>query len=255
MQQIIRSYTREAGVRNLERALGKLARKVARKVAEGESTTVVRLEDLDELLGPEIRRPERSRLILQPGVSTGLAWTEAGGDVLYIETSLLRDGRDMRLTGQLGEVMQESARAAQTWVWSHADVLQIDPDLFHKSGVHIHVPAGAIPKDGPSAGVTLATALASLYTDLPVRQDVAMTGEVTLSGLVLPVGGIKEKILAARRAGIQHVILPKDNEKDLKQLPDDVREAMSFTLAEHIEEVLKVAIPSLASRLELEHIG
>jgi ATP-dependent Lon protease len=195
-------------------------------------------------------RPERYRKILQPGVSTGLAWTEAGGDVLYIETTLLTDGRGMRLTGQLGDVMRESAKAAQSFVWSHADALGIDANLFRRSGLHVHVPAGAVPKDGPSAGVALVTALTSLYTHTPVRGDVAMTGEITLSGLVLPIGGVKEKVLAARRAGIKHVIIPADNETDLRELPEHVRGEMKFTLAERIEDVLLAALPEIGHRLQ-----
>jgi ATP-dependent Lon protease len=254
--RIIERFTREAGVRNLERTLGQVARKVARRFATGHTEpVVVRLEDLHELLGPEKVRPEQGRKELPPGVSTGLAWTEAGGDVLYIETSLLRGARGFRLTGQLGDVMRESARAAQTYVWAHADQLGVDPTLLRKSGVHVHVPAGAVPKDGPSAGVALVTALTSLYTGQPVRKDVAMTGEITLSGLVLPVGGIKEKVLAARRAGMKHVILPHDNEEDLKEVPAEVRQALGFTLAERIEDVLAVALPAVAERLQPAAVG
>lgn len=250
LRRIIGRYTREAGVRDLERTLGRITRKVARRFAEGSAEPVnVGVNDLVDLLGPDRVRPEHFRKELSPGVSTGLAWTEAGGDVLYIEATLLRDGRGLRLTGQLGEVMKESARAAQSFVWSHADNLGIDLDLFRHSGLHIHVPAGAVPKDGPSAGVALATALISLYTGVPVRNDVAMTGEITLTGLVLPVGGIKEKVLAARRAGIRHVIVPRDNETDLREVPDNVRDEMTFTLAERIEDVLLAAIPRVAERL------
>jgi ATP-dependent Lon protease len=252
LRRVISRYTREAGVRDLERALGRIARKVTRRFAEGHTEPVtVRVEDLQDLLGQERVRPERHRLQLQPGVSTGLAWTEAGGDVLYIEASILKDGRGLRLTGQLGDVMRESARAAQTFVWAHADILGIDPDLFKHAGLHVHVPAGAVPKDGPSAGVAMVTALTSAYTNRPVRSDVAMTGEITLSGLVLPVGGIKEKVLAARRAGIRHVILPKDNETDLRELPDEVRRELQFTLAERIEDALPVALPEIGQRLQL----
>ena len=167
------------------------------------------------MLGPEPFNQEEARRDLPAGVATGLAWTETGGDVLYIEGTLLPDGKGLTLTGQLGEVMQESVKAAQSYIWSHAGDFDIDPALFKNSGVHVHVPAGAIPKDGPSAGVTMATALTSLYTKLPARSDVAMTGEITLTGLVLPIGGIKEKVLAARRAGIHTVIMPKANQKDL----------------------------------------
>jgi ATP-dependent Lon protease len=254
--RIIGRYTREAGVRELERMLGSIARKVARRFAEGNTEPVmVGGSDLADLLGPERVRPERFRKNLPPGVSTGLAWTEAGGDVLYVEATLLHNGRGMRLTGQLGDVMKESARAAQSFVWSHAETLGIDPDLFRHSGVHVHVPAGAVPKDGPSAGVALAMALTSLYTGIPVRNDVAMTGEITLTGLVLPIGGVKEKVLAARRAGIHHVILPRDNEMDLRELPDNVREEMQFTLAERIEDALAAALPRVAERMHALSVG
>jgi ATP-dependent Lon protease len=250
LQRIIRRYTREAGVRSLERTLGSVARKIARRLAVGETGPfTIGPEDLVPLLGPERVKPERSRLSLQPGVATGMAWTEAGGDVLYVESSLLPGSKGLRLTGQLGDVMRESARIAQTYVWSHADELGIDPKQFRGNGVHVHVPAGAVPKDGPSAGVTLVTALASLYSHQPVRSEVAMTGEVTLSGLVLPVGGIKEKVLAAARQGVKHIILPKDNEDDLRQLPDEVRQTLTFTLAERIEDVLMAALPQLGHRL------
>jgi ATP-dependent Lon protease len=188
-------------------------------------------------------------------VATGLAWTEAGGDVLYIEAALLPHERGLRLTGQLGKVMKESARAAQSFVWAHADALGIESRKVRTSGVHIHVPAGAVPKDGPSAGVALVTALASLYTEVPVGSDVAMTGEITLSGLVLPVGGIKEKVLAARRAGIKKVVLPKDNESDLRELPENIRAELEITLAERIEDVLRVTVPHTAHRLETVTIG
>jgi ATP-dependent Lon protease len=256
LRHVIARYTREAGVRELERMLGSIARKVARRFAEGKTEPVtVGVKDLADLLGPERVRPEHFRKDLPPGVSTGLAWTEAGGDVLYVEATLLRDGRGMRLTGQLGAVMKESARAAQSFVWSHAEALGIDPDLYRHSGVHIHVPAGAVPKDGPSAGVALAAALTSLYTGVPVHSDVAMTGEITLTGLVLPVGGIKEKVLAARRAGILHVILPRDNEMDLRELPENVRAEMQFTLAERIEDVLSAALPPVAERLHALPVG
>jgi ATP-dependent Lon protease len=256
LRQVIGRYTREAGVRELERTLGRIARKVARRFADGNTAAVtVHAAALVDLLGPERVRPERHRTSLPAGVSTGLAWTEAGGDVLYIEASLLRDGRGLRMTGQLGKVMKESARAALTFVWSHADALGIDPDLFRTNGVHIHVPAGAVPKDGPSAGVAMVTALASLYSGVPVRSDVAMTGEITLSGLVLPVGGIKEKVLAARRAGIQHVILPRDNEADLRDIPEQVRHELAFTLAERIEDVLRAALPAASKRLHALPVG
>jgi ATP-dependent Lon protease len=176
-------------------------------------------------------------------VVPGLAWTESGGEVLYVEAVLLPEGKELLLTGQLGNVMQESAKAAQSYIWSQAETLGIDKDAIRKSGVHIHVPAGATPKDGPSAGVTMATALAAAYTGSVVPSDTAMTGEITLSGLVLPVGGIKEKMLAAHRAGFRRVILPKENEPDLAELPEQVRNELEFVLAERIEDVFAAAIP------------
>jgi ATP-dependent Lon protease len=252
LRRMTSRYTREAGVRQLERTIGRVARKVARRFAEGHTGPVtVRPEDLTELLGPDRFHQERAREHSAPGIVTGLAWTEAGGEVLYIEATLLPGGRGLRLTGQLGKVMKESGRAAQSYVWAHAEQLGIDPRAFRRSGVHIHVPAGAIPKDGPSAGVAMVTALASLYTHLTVRSDTAMTGEITLAGLVLPIGGVKEKVLAARRAGIKRVILPKDNEKDLTELPEEVRREMQIVFAERIEEVLAAAIPDLGARLQL----
>ncbi len=256
IKRVISGYTREAGVRELERALGRITRKVARRFAEGQTEPVtVGPEDLSELLGPERFRQETARKQLPAGVSTGLAYTEAGGEVLYVEASLLPDGKGLRLTGQLGDVMRESARAAQTWVWAHAELLGIDPELFRHAGVHVHVPAGAVPKDGPSAGVAMVTALASLYTNLPARSDTAMTGEITLSGLVFPIGGVKEKVLAARRAGIKRVILPRDNEKDLRELPEQVRHEMEFILCERIDEALTAAVPALAQRLQMSPVA
>ncbi len=247
LRTIIAGYTREAGVRQLERAIGRVMRKLALKVAEGNSEKMpIEKADLADLLGQERFSPEEARKDVPPGVATGLAWTEAGGDVLYIEAALLKDGKGLLLTGQLGDVMQESVKIAQSYIWSHAEQFAIDQTLFKRHGVHVHVPAGATPKDGPSAGVTMTTALTSLYTGLPVRSDTAMTGEVTLSGLVLPVGGIKEKVLAARRLGIKRLIIPKKNEKDLKDLPADARDEMEFIFAEHVHEVLRAAIPNIA---------
>ncbi|GIW93986.1 MAG: hypothetical protein KatS3mg110_2027 [Pirellulaceae bacterium] len=250
VQRIVHRYTREAGVRELERMLGQLARKVALRVAQGDRSPVrIEPEQLSSYLGPERFFLEEARRELPPGVAAGLAWTETGGDVLYVEAILLPGGKGMRLTGQLGSVMRESAAAARTYIWSRSQELGIDPKLFRRCGVHIHVPAGAVPKDGPSAGVTMATALASLYTRLPVRADTAMTGEITLTGLVLPVGGIKEKVLAAHRAGLRRVILPAANEKDLVDLPATVRESIEFVLAERIDDVLAAAIPALPAPL------
>jgi ATP-dependent Lon protease len=229
--------------------LAQVARKVAARFARGETQPVtVGPEDLIDSLGPERFFLEQARKQLEPGVATGLAWTEAGGDVLYIETALLPGTRGLRLTGQLGDVMRESAQAALTYVWSHAEQLGIDVAEFRHAGVHIHIPAGAVPKDGPSAGVTIAAALTSLYTRSPVLSDLAMTGEITVTGLVLPVGGIKEKVLAARRAGIARVVLPKANEKDLRELRDPVRREMEFVFVERIEDVIKAVIPQLANR-------
>ncbi|HLH01920.1 MAG TPA: endopeptidase La [Bryobacteraceae bacterium] len=246
VRAIIRGYTREAGLRRLERAIARVTRKVTLKITTGETEKVVVTPDaLGDLLGPEIFLPEQMRRTAQAGVVTGLAWTEAGGDVLYIESVLLPEGKSLTLTGQLGEVMQESARIAQSYIWSHAADLGVNPDAIKNNGVHVHVPAGAIPKDGPSAGVTMTTAMASLYTGLPARTDIAMTGEVTLAGLVLPIGGVKEKVLAARRAGIHRVILPMGNKKDLRDLPAHVRQEMQFHFVERVEEVLKLVIPNI----------
>ena len=249
LQRVIRRYTREAGVRELERTLGRIARKVATRFAEGATEPVtVEVDDLVDLLGPEKFFPEKARRKTPPGVAAGLAWTEAGGDVLYIEAVLLPGGKGLTLTGQLGDIMQESAKAAQSYVHSRADQLGIDESIISQSAVHVHVPAGAVPKDGPSAGVTMATALASVYSGCAARTDTAMTGEITLSGLVLPVGGIKEKILAAHRAGITTVILPHENQKDLRELPEHVQREMDFIPVERIEDVLAAAIPELAER-------
>jgi ATP-dependent Lon protease len=246
LDHMISRYTREAGVRQLEQMLGRLTRKVALTVAErssGQERQIVRIAktDLSEWLGAERFMPEEARKNIPVGVATGLAWTPTGGDVLYIETTLLPGSHEVSLTGQLGEVMQESARAARSYLWSHAESMGLDISRFKRNGVHIHVPSGAIPKDGPSAGVTMATALASSYVGQPVRSDTAMTGEISLAGLVLPVGGIKEKVLAAHRAGIRRIILPKANEKDLKDVPQEVRDDLTFVLAERVEEVLRSA--------------
>jgi ATP-dependent Lon protease len=223
-----------------------VTRKVTLRFAEDYTDQViVTPEILPDLLGPENFLPEQMRKTMPAGVATGLAWTETGGDVLYIETTLLPEGKSLTMTGQLGEVMQESAKIAQSYVWAHAADLGIDPDAIKNNGVHVHVPAGAIPKDGPSAGVTITTAMASLYTGLPARSDIAMTGEVTLAGLVLPIGGVKEKVLAARRAGIHRVILPQGNKKDLRDLPDHVRQEMQFHFVERVEDVLSLVIPNL----------
>ena len=249
LKAIISGYTREAGLRRLEKAIARVTRKVTLRIAEEQTEKVTITPDaLSDLLGPEIFLSEQMRKTVPAGVVTGLAWTESGGDVLYVESALLPNGKGLTLTGQLGEVMQESVKTAQSYIWAHAADLGVDPETIKNNGVHVHVPAGAIPKDGPSAGITMTTAMASLYTGLPARSDIAMTGEVTLAGLVLPIGGLKEKILAARRAGIQRVILPQGNKKDLRELPDHVRHEMQFHFVGRVEEVLSLAIPGINLR-------
>jgi ATP-dependent Lon protease len=237
-------YTREAGVRQLERAVGNLARKVALRVAQGQTEkATITADDIKGYLGAPRFYPEEARAELPAGVATGMAWTEMGGEVLFIEaTALPGGGGGLTLTGQLGEVMKESAMAARSYLWSHAREFGINPDDIKQNGVHLHVPAGAIPKDGPSAGVTMASAMASLYTGRKVRSDTAMTGEITLSGLVFPVGGIKEKVLAAHRAGIRRIILPERNEADAEDIPEDVRKELEIIPAKYISDVLNAAL-------------
>jgi endopeptidase La len=249
LQLVISEYTREAGVRNLERQLGTIARKVAARVAARPvgaadvDKTVVERDQVDDYLGPARFKKEVAFRMSRPGVATGLAWTETGGDVLFIEATLLPGGnQNIILTGQLGNVMQESARAALSHIRARAADLGLAADFLARQDLHVHVPAGAIPKDGPSAGVTMATAILSAALNVPVRKDVAMTGEITLSGLVLPVGGIREKALAARRLGIRTVILPALNEADLVELPDEVRRDMTFVPVETLEQVIAVAL-------------
>jgi ATP-dependent Lon protease len=253
LRQLIGRYTREAGVRQLERVIGTLARKVAVRFAEGHQEPVtIEPDQLLDMLGPEPFILERARQHLPPGVATGMAWTESGGEVLYIEVALLPEGKELILTGHLGDVMRESAQAARSYIWSQAENLGVQRDQLRNTGVHIHVPAGAIPKDGPSAGLAMAVALASAYSGHSVRSDTSMTGEITLAGLVLPVGGIKEKVLAARRAGIRRVVLPAENRKDLRDLPDDVAGEFEFVFVRQVEEALAATIPELAERLALE---
>jgi ATP-dependent Lon protease len=248
LRRIITEYTREAGVRSLERQIGTVARKVAARVAtESTHTAVVDAPQVPDYLGPARFRSDAAFRTSRPGVATGVAWTEAGGDVLFIEAVLLPGGHGhLTLTGQLGNVMQESARAALSHVRQQAQALGIQPETLSKQDLHVHVPAGAIPKDGPSAGVTMATAIVSAARGEPVQSDVAMTGEITLSGLVLPVGGIREKALAARRYGVKTFVLPEMNEQDLAELPADVREDMKFVPARTLEDVLKIALPGVA---------
>jgi ATP-dependent Lon protease len=247
LRRVIAEYTREAGVRSLERQIGTIARKVAARVAtEAAHTAVVDAPQLPDYLGPPRFRSEAAFRTSRPGVATGVAWTETGGDVLFIEAVLLPGGSGhLTLTGQLGSVMQESVRAALSHVRQQAEQLGIKPEVLAKQDLHVHVPAGAIPKDGPSAGVTMATAIVSAARNEPVQSDVAMTGEITLSGLVLPVGGIREKALAARRYGIKTFILPEMNEQDLAELPPDVRRDMTFVPARTLEDVLKIALPGV----------
>jgi ATP-dependent Lon protease len=247
LRRVITEYTREAGVRTLERQIGTVARKVASRVASDSAhVVVVDAPQVGDYLGPSHFRSETAFRTSRPGVATGVAWTEAGGDVLFIEAVLLPGGAGhLTLTGQLGSVMQESARAALSHVRQQADALGIAPETLSKSDLHVHVPAGAIPKDGPSAGVTMATAIVSAARGIPVQADVAMTGEITLSGLVLPVGGIREKALAARRYGIKTFILPAMNEVDLAELPAEVRQEMTFVPARTLEDVLRVALPEV----------
>ena len=248
IELIATRYTREAGVRQLERTIGRIARKVALKIAQGEAETVsVDASDIHDYLGPPKFYPEQARKELPAGVATGMAWTEMGGEVLFIEATLLPGGSGLAITGQLGEVMQESARAARSYLWSHATEFGITPEMFKDYGVHLHVPAGAIPKDGPSAGVTITAALASLYTGRRVRPDTAMTGEITLSGLVFPVGGLKEKILAAHRAGIRRILLPSRNEADIEDLPEDVRKELTIVFVSRINEVIDAALEVLVA--------
>ncbi len=236
-------YTREAGVRQLERTVGNLARKVALRVAQGNTEKVtITAEDVKGFLGSPRFYPEKAREDLPAGVATGMAWTEMGGEVLFIEATMLPGGGGLTLTGQLGDVMKESAQAARSYLWSHAVEFGIDPETIKNNGVHVHVPAGAIPKDGPSAGVTMASALASLYTGRKVRSDTSMTGEITLSGLVFPVGGVKEKVLAAHRAGIRRIILPDRNVADIEEIPEDVRAELEIIPAKYISDVLEAAL-------------
>ncbi|MBI2828705.1 MAG: endopeptidase La [Acidobacteria bacterium] len=245
LSAVIRGYTREAGVRNLEREIGALCRKAARRRAEGNlDPLLVTPEIVAEMRGaPIFLDEEMEERTKEPGVAIGLAWTPAGGDVLFVEASRMAGTGTLTLTGQLGEVMKESARAALSWFRAHAAAYGAEPDFFKNAEVHLHVPAGAIPKDGPSAGVTIATALASELTGRPVRGDIAMTGEITLSGRVLPVGGIKEKVLAARRAGIREVILPRQNEKNVKEdLTEALRRELTFHFVQSVHEVLLLAL-------------
>ncbi|MBI1880579.1 MAG: endopeptidase La, partial [Chloroflexi bacterium] len=258
LRQIIRDYTRESGVRNLEREIGRVVRKVATKVAAGEliingngngaaQTVKIRSAEVREYLGKPKFHFEAALRTEKAGVATGLAVTPVGGDVLFIEAARMPGKDRLTLTGQLGDVMKESAQIALSYIRAHADELGIDSNKFNDADIHLHVPAGAVPKDGPSAGVTMVTALVSLLTDCPVRAEVGMTGEVSLQGQVLPIGGLKQKILAAHRAGLTTIIFPQRNEADLDDVPEDVRREMTFYMAETIDEVLAHGLSSAIS--------
>src|SRR5512142_2377575 len=244
--KMIMAYTREAGVRNLERRIADVCRAVAVEVASGKvqagAKRTITEADLPEMLGPEKFWNETAERTEIPGVATGLAWTAAGGDILFLEATRMAGKGSLTLTGQLGDVMKESAQAALSYLRSNADGLGIPANFLERTDIHIHFPAGAIPKDGPSAGVTILTALVSLLTGIRVRSDVAMTGEVTLRGLVLPVGGIKEKVLAAHRAGIKRIVLPERCRKDLIDVPEQARKELEFVYASHMDDVLKAAL-------------
>jgi ATP-dependent Lon protease len=235
---LIDGYTREAGVRNVEREIASICRKVAKEVARGDKKQFICNPELvEEFLGPRKFFSELAERTNIPGVAIGLAWTPAGGDILFIEATKMRGGKKFSVTGKLGDVMSESAQAAFTYIRSKMGDLDLPDDFFDVHDMHVHIPAGAIPKDGPSAGITIATALASICTRRLVRSDTAMTGEITLRGKVLPVGGIKEKVLAGARAGVKRIVLPKLNEKDLRDVPAEIRNTLEFHLVENVDQV------------------
>jgi ATP-dependent Lon protease len=258
---IVQRYTREAGVRNLEREISSICRKIARKVVvEGKQfNEEITAEKVTEYLGVPRFRPTMAEEKNEIGIATGLAWTEVGGEILMAEATLMPGKGHLRLTGKLGDVMQESAHAAMSYVRSKSDEFGIPKDFNRKTDVHVHIPEGAIPKDGPSAGITLATALISAIARVPTRRDVAMTGEITLRGKVLPIGGVKEKVLAAHRAGLKTIVLPKDNEKDLADIPKNVLDTLDVYMVETMDEVLKIALaaplPGLAATAAAEAPG
>ena len=243
LREIIRSYTREAGVRNLEREIGNISRKVARKVVKDPTYTVdLTADKVNEFLGVTKFRDTLANEKSEIGLVTGLAWTEVGGSILSIEVAIVDGKGKLTITGQLGDVMQESAHAAMSYVRSRASRLGIPKDFYRNFDIHVHVPEGAIPKDGPSAGITIATAISSALSKIPVRRDIAMTGEITLRGKVLPIGGLKEKLLAALRAGIKEAVIPKENEKDLADVPENIRGQMKVHFVENMDQVLKIAL-------------
>jgi ATP-dependent Lon protease len=252
LHTVINRYTREAGVRNLEREISSICRKIARKVVvEGKSfSEEITADKVTQYLGVPRFRNTMAEETNEIGIATGLAWTEVGGEILVTEATLMPGKGHLTLTGKLGDVMQESAQAAMSYVRSKAEEFGIPKDFNKRTDVHIHVPEGAIPKDGPSAGITLATALVSALTRIPIRKDVAMTGEITLRGKVLPIGGVKEKVLAAHRAGVKNIVLPKDNEKDLADIPKNVLDTLNVYMVQTMDEVLKIALAeSLAGRV------
>jgi ATP-dependent Lon protease len=242
LRVVIREYTREAGVRNLERRIADLLRKAAREIAEG-TTEKIEIDTIKARawLGPRRFPADPRKRTADPGVATGLAYTPVGGDVLFIEATAYPGSGKLTITGQLGDVMRESAQAALSWVRAHSEELGLPENWFAEHDVHIHVPAGAVPKDGPSAGITIATAIASLVRGEPVAEDVGMTGEITLTGQVLPIGGIREKVLAAQRYGLKRIVMPRDNEPDLEELPEEARNELEFIPADTIEDVFEVA--------------
>jgi ATP-dependent Lon protease len=243
VKHIVAGYTREAGLRNLEREIANICRGVAAKIAEGDKAAVkIKIEKIAEYLGSVRMTSEAKARTSTPGVAMGLAWTQTGGELLFIEATSMPGNKGLTLTGQLGDVMKESATAALSFIRTNAASLGIADDYFQKHDIHIHVPAGAIPKDGPSAGVTMLTALTSLFTNQTIKKDLAMTGEITLRGQILPVGGIKEKVLAAHRAGIKTLILPKWNEKDLEDIPQEVRDKIEFHFVDKMKNALDIAL-------------
>jgi ATP-dependent Lon protease len=243
LHEIIHKYTREAGVRGLERQIATIFRKIAREVVEGKTDKkIISPSHLQKLLGPARFTSSLAEKQDEVGMSTGLAWTEAGGDILFIEVALMRGKGNLLLTGHLGEVMQESCKAAYSYIRSKANLFGISDKFYQNLDVHVHVPEGAVPKDGPSAGVAITTAIVSALTKIPVHKDVAMTGEVTLRGRVLEIGGVKEKVIAAHRAGIKTVILPKTNKKDLEDIPDYVLKDLKFIYVEEVDQVFKIAL-------------
>jgi ATP-dependent Lon protease len=243
LQKIIQEYTREAGVRELERVIGQVCRKAARKIVEGEEAPIkVTKTNLKDFLGRAKFLETKAEKKPQVGLATGMAWTEVGGDILPTEVTILKGKGKLILTGQLGDVMQESAQAGLSYIRSRAQKFKLEEDFYEKDDIHIHLPEGAIPKDGPSAGITMATAMSSALTGRKVRSDVAMTGEITLRGNVLPIGGLKEKVLAAYREGMKTIILPKENERDIEDIPETVREKLEFVPVEHMDEVLATAL-------------